>query len=439
PALVTNLNSSEKLELANILENNPYTKSWVEAMAQSDVFSALKEAGGKQFLTVFNGVGWEYKSSVLNKPLSNEFIEELEPLDSFSAMLRYIVYEKPNLGNTSKSLLYTPKNSSNLTHQSAFLLGIYSLKNKKAELADKFFTIAEKNANFRSDKDKSLFWRYLTTNNETLLQEASQSFDINIYSLYAKEHFNVSTDTAFLIKVEKDEKVDFDVLDPFAWINVRKEIVDADDEKLVKLSTKYANEKTIHAYMFTLERLSKYKRSYYITPYSDLLKDSTLERQASIYAIARQESRFVPPSVSTSYALGMMQFMPFVARDIAKNANIKNFDIDDMFKPEVAYKFANIHLDYLDKYLYHPLFVAYAYNGGIGFTKKMLESGTKFREGDYEPFMSIETIANNEARDYGKKVLANYVMYSKFLGNDVSIKNLFEELTKPELTDKFRQ
>lgn len=66
----------------------------------------------------------------------------------------------------------------------------------------------------------------------------------------------------------------------------------------------------------------------------------------------------------------MMQFMPFVAKDIAAKEQMKNFDSDDMFNPIVAYNFANIHLDYLNSYLLHPVFVAYAYNGGIGFTKE---------------------------------------------------------------------
>lgn len=439
PAIVANLNATEKLELANLLENNPYTKSWVEAMANENVSFSLKKLGPKQFLTVFNAVNQKYKSSYLDKPITVQFIEKMEPLDSFSAMLRHVVYEKPYLKNIPTSLLYTPKDNSSLTHQSAFLLGIHALKNKRAELADKFFTIAEEKAYLKSDKDKSLFWKYLTTNNETILEEISKSFDINVYSLYAKEHFKTPIDTAYLIKIEKSNKLDFNTLDPFAWINIRKDILDADDEKLIELSIKYADEKAIHAYMFILERLSKYKRSYYATPYSYLLKDTTPHRQAIIYAIAHQESRFVPPSISTSYALGMMQFMPFLARDIAKREKLEKFDIDDMFKPEVAYKFVNIHLDYLDEYLHHPLFTAYAYNGGIGFTKRLLESKTVFNEGYYEPFMSLETVANNEAREYGKKVLANYVIYSKFLGNDVNIKSLFEALTKPELTDKFRQ
>ena len=110
-----------------------------------------------------------------------------------------------------------------------------------------------------------------------------------------------------------------------------------------------------------------------------------------------------------------------------------------MFKPETAYKFADIHLDFLTKSLYHPLFVAYAYNGGIGFTRRLLEKGELFKEGKYEPFMSMELVPYAESRKYGKKVLANYVTYARIYGIDTNLNSLFQNLTKPSLTDRFRQ
>ncbi|MBL0708210.1 MAG: transglycosylase SLT domain-containing protein, partial [Sulfurimonas sp.] len=125
-------------------------------------------------------------------------------------------------------------------------------------------------------------------------------------------------------------------------------------------------------------------------------------------------------------------------RAIAKDEKIKNFDLDDMFEPKTALKFANIHLDWLERSLYNPLFIAYAYNGGIGFTKRLLKSGT-FRKGEYEPFLSMELVYYDESREFGKKVLANYATYMDILGEPVSIYELFAELTTPSKTDKFRK
>jgi len=91
----------------------------------------------------------------------------------------------------------------------------------------------------------------------------------------------------------------------------------------------------------------------------------------------------------------------------------------------------------LKKTFYHPLFVAYAYNGGIGFFRKHLKAKT-FQEGKFEPFLSMELMSNRESREYGKRVLANYVMYKKILGEEVSIVTLLETLTDQKKTDRYR-
>jgi len=51
----------------------------------------------------------------------------------------------------------------------------------------------------------------------------------------------------------------------------------------------------------------------------------------------------------------------------------------------------------------------------------------------------MELVHYDESRKYGKKVLANYVTYMWILGQPISIFNLFEDLTNPIKTDKFRQ
>jgi len=172
-------------------------------------------------------------------------------------------------------------------------------------------------------------------------------------------------------------------------------------------------------------------------PYRDIMSKLPKKRQALIYAIARQESRFVPAAVSRSFALGMMQFMPFLIDHVAKQKGEK-IDYDAIFNPKKAIEYANYHLDYLSKHLYYPLFIAYAYNAGIGFTRKYLRNPKHFRKGPYEPYMSMETMENAQAREYGKKVLANYVIYRMLLGSPIKITTLLKELDKPILTDKFR-
>jgi soluble lytic murein transglycosylase len=108
-----------------------------------------------------------------------------------------------------------------------------------------------------------------------------------------------------------------------------------------------------------------------------------------------------------------------------------------MFNPRISIKFANTHLDYLNKHLYHPLFVAYAYNAGIGYTRRLIRKNI-FKKGLYEPYISLEMVDNEQARYYGKRVLGNYVIYRKLLGSPIKITTLLNWLDKPELTDRFR-
>jgi soluble lytic murein transglycosylase len=83
-------------------------------------------------------------------------------------------------------------------------------------------------------------------------------------------------------------------------------------------------------------------------------------------------------------------------------------------------KYANHHLNYLDSKLNHPLFIAYAYNGGIGFTRRILKTNL-FKNKKYEPFLSMELLPYDETKKYGKKVLTNYFIYQNHINKDKKI------------------
>jgi soluble lytic murein transglycosylase len=172
-------------------------------------------------------------------------------------------------------------------------------------------------------------------------------------------------------------------------------------------------------------------------PYNEYLETLSSDDKALIYAIMRQESHLIPSAISSSYALGLMQLMPFLVDAISKQCN-ENVCYNDMFDPKKNIDYALKHLKWMKKSLYHPLFIAYAYNGGMGFLRRYLEKG-KFTNTKYEPFLSMELMSNTQSREYGKKVLANYVMYKKILGEDVSIVYLFDILKDPKKTDRFRE
>ena len=432
------LTSLPKSQLANIksrlIPNSPLLKLF-PIMESDNVYESALKSDAQTFLTLYTGSISAYKLAHFNQNiLPKAFLDSLSLSPKFNAMV-YSTVQNDKLDMVQKSLLHvTP--SLHVNAKSLFYLGLNALKYHENNKAIAFFEQSIERAKKQEEKDKALFWQYLTSNNASYLQKLSQSSDINIYSLFALETLSLPLHNVASPHLEGAHPY-FDVSDPFAWIEIMQRVyrMSAQETEIFAQSFKYAN--TLPHYSYLMERATRYSKHYYPIPYPEEIADYSTHRQALMLAIARQESRFLPSVVSTSYALGMMQFMPFVARDIAKKEKLEDFNIAAMFNPKVAYLFGNIHLNFLERNLISPLFVAYAYNGGIGFTKRHLQAGA-FSAGMYEPFWSMETMINEESREYGKKVLANYVVYRHLLGDDVSIKNLFEKLLIPSASDRFR-
>ncbi|MCF6244448.1 MAG: transglycosylase SLT domain-containing protein [Sulfurovum sp.] len=318
-----------------------------------------------------------------------------------------------------------------------FEQGLKLLQRKKPKLAATNFYVAKKNYIQKHQKDKALFWLYLSTKNTAYLTELRKSYHPNIYTLMAADTVKGAYPKTITQRIRRKKISGFDIKNPIDWAKAKEKMKRSSNASIERLAKKYAAQESIGVYTFLKAKASEYRKSYFPMPYRDVMKKMSPQRQALIYAIARQESRFVPASVSRSFALGMMQFMPFLIKDIAKRKRQK-MDLDDMFDPYKAIEYADYHLNYLNKYLKHPLFVAYAYNAGIGFTKKHITNKKNFRKGPYEPYMSMETMKNVESREYGKKVLSNYVIYLNKLGVPTRIFPLLKTLATPHKTDKFR-
>lgn len=125
--------------------------------------------------------------------------------------------------------------------------------------------------------------------------------------------------------------------------------------------------------------------------------------------------------------------MPFLSLDISKKLN-EDYNIYEQFIPNKNIKYGSFHLDTLMKQFdNNPLFIAYAYNGGGGYTKRQLQKGLFSGKGKFEPFLSMEMISFTETREYGKKVLANYYIYNNYLNseNPISLSTIFQSLVSP--------
>ena len=317
-----------------------------------------------------------------------------------------------------------------------FKHGLALLKQGKPQQAAGYFDVARRAYKKHYDIDKTLFWLYLSTKNKVYIKALRQSHHVNIYTLMAADTMQARYPKTITESLWKSKTSGFDIKNPIDWAKVKHQMkagCNLDD-----LADDFKSQECIGIYTYIKAKASHFKEVYFPMPYRDVMKKLPKKRQALIYAIARQESRFVPASVSRSFALGMMQFMPFLIKHIAKQKG-EHIDLDNIFDPYKAIEYADYHLDYLTKYLHHPLFIAYAYNGGIGFTRRYIKNNRHFRKGPYEPYMSMESMKNVEAREYGKKVLANYVIYMNKLGVKTRIFTLLKTLATPDKTDTFRK
>ncbi len=415
-------------ELNNVIDklslNYQFKAEALKVINSSLPFVRLVSAEPNIFFEVFNKTSKEFRFNKLNYRLPQGLIDKIKDDMRFNQSIKLIVTDL-KLNNLQNSLIGI--DDSKLNFQSSFYLALNVLINSEdnKELAMNYLNNASKKAYFKIDKDMVLLWQYFVSEDISYIETLAQSWDINIYSIYAKEKLSLNIDNA-LYSLETNQDLAQPVLTQFDWVNILQSNLKLDENVLNDFSSKLSKYELPHL-TYLYHKFYNYKQNVYITPYEDLLQDSTIERKSLIYAIGRQESGFVPTLVSTSYALGTMQIMPFLADSLSKEFG-ENIYLEDMFKPEVNVKYANKHLNYLEAKLTHPLYISYAYNGGIGFTNR--DVLPLFKEKlPFNPFMAMELIAYDESKQYGKKVLANYYMYLNHFKNEkISINSLLEGL-----------
>jgi len=372
-------------------------------------------------LRMFTTTGSSYRRKNLNIALNKNFMDKISGSSKIFQFLKIVIRDE-NLYKLHKSILYLDANK--ISANSNFLLALHALKHQKKEQALIYLKASYEKSKKRFQKDKSLFWMYQVSKNKKYLNKLLLSMDINIYTLYAHEMLDESMVNFFTSVVVKNELSPKSLQDPFSWNEILKEISLVPKDKLFELSKSYQQKNMIPVQSFVLEKAYGFNMHGYIMPYDRYLSDLSIDEKAFVYSIMRQESNYIPAALSRSYALGLMQLMPFLVDDIAKKAK-ETIEYKDMFTPEKNIEYSLRHLKWIRKSLSHPLYMAYAYNGGLGFLKKHLRAGA-FRDGEYEPFLSMELMANSQSREYAKRVVANYVMYKQILGEEISIVNLLD-------------
>ncbi|MEK6285089.1 MAG: transglycosylase SLT domain-containing protein [Acidobacteriota bacterium] len=126
-----------------------------------------------------------------------------------------------------------------------------------------------------------------------------------------------------------------------------------------------------------------------------------------VLSLARQESRFNPSVKSAASARGLLQFIPETAAKLAAEEGMKDFELDDVYTPEVAVRLAVRYVaDLLKLFPENPHAVLAAYNTGELNVERWI---SRARSSDVDRL--VTEIAIPETKDYVAKVMNSYRAY----------------------------
>lgn len=136
---------------------------------------------------------------------------------------------------------------------------------------------------------------------------------------------------------------------------------------------------------------------------------------ALVYAFMRQESAFRVEARSDVGATGLMQLMPETAHFIAKSeAHLARTSA--LYQPDLNIRLGQRYLkQLLGNAAVHDnlVFLAIAYNAGPGGLQHWLQ----IVRYDNDPLLLVESLPSRETRQFVKRVLTNYWIYSQQLHN----------------------
>ncbi|MEK6320753.1 MAG: transglycosylase SLT domain-containing protein [Acidobacteriota bacterium] len=134
-----------------------------------------------------------------------------------------------------------------------------------------------------------------------------------------------------------------------------------------------------------------------------------------VLSLARQESRFNPSVKSAASARGLLQFIPETAQKLAAEEGMKDFELDDVYTPEVAVRLAVRYVaDLLKLFPDNPHAVLAAYNTGEQNVGRWI---SRARSSDVDRL--VTEIAIPETKDYVAKVMNSYRAYLQLYTQDL--------------------
>ncbi|MDE5603760.1 MAG: lytic transglycosylase domain-containing protein [Helicobacter sp.] len=422
------LDRQSLLKLAKKLSTTHSTLSKnIEILASKNPFNLLIQTDANNFADFYFKVSPNYRHK-LNQYLPIKTLKNYLKAQNtlFQKALRHIILN-PAMHKFNQSL--TSINPQEILPyidaEIAFYLGLNAAKYHKNQKALTFFNYSTQKAKYAFYKNRGTFWAYLISQDTKYLQTLAQSKSVDIYSLASLELTNAKAQFTIVRDIDtKNALAQWNTHNPFEWQKIKDSYKTSQNKAKLLEEVNYSNTKAHYVW------LNKQKEiEYFLMPYKEIFSAFPPDKQALLYALGRQESLFIPTAISTSYALGLMQLMPFNVTAIAKELGESDkVSYLDMFNPAINVPYAEYFTRPLEREFKHPLFISYAYNGGPGFTRSLLGKNYLFKKSNpLDPWYSMEMIPYEETRTYGKKVLANYVIYQQGFGNDVKLLDLLDK------------
>ncbi|MDY5951223.1 MAG: lytic transglycosylase domain-containing protein, partial [Helicobacter sp.] len=415
--------------ISRLAKTNPDTTRAIKILATKDRTSSLFNDNAIVFSMVYHALSADEKSKIKSKD-PNKDLNRLSAYNTqgFYYILNSITLDS-NVSNLKKMLLES--DIIQAPHNTLFLLGINELRFGSKDKAMNYFKRAKQKSNIAFFIDRAVFWQYLVSKDKKYLEELLQSKHVNIFSIYAAQKLNKEPKYTIITKLPSlaFDNPPFDIKDPYVWQNITNTMLHTSDPiKLAKVIPYFSYKDTMPQLAYLMQKIDKHATNYYITPYEGLVKWNSKEEQSLVFSIARQESYFIPTLISRSFALGIMQIMPANVKPFAKEMGRTDIEYNDLFDPKTSLEMGRHFIKQLQREYKHPLFVAYAYNGGPGFLRRTLKKNELFlKNREYEPWLSMELIPLEETRYYGMRVLANFIIYEKLFGKELNLEKILSE------------
>lgn len=159
----------------------------------------------------------------------------------------------------------------------------------------------------------------------------------------------------------------------------------------------------------------KVQKTYiYPLKYTAEIENSSKEfgvEKALILATIKEESSFNERAKSSKGAVGLMQITLSTANYIAKEINVKEYDL---LNPETNIRFGTFYLSYLKNKFNDIKTTICAYNAGEGVVSEWLKDENKSKDGK-----TLMVVPYRETENYLNKILKSYKKYKKLYPNIV--------------------